>query len=291
MKTEKNDIVPTYDELMWPTLKALKALGGSASNDEILDKIIELEAYSEEVQNFPHPNKPITQLDYRCAWARTYLKKVGAITNSAKGVWSILENGEKLSELDMQKIPAQVNKLDQLKKREKKQTRQSSKKEDAYEDVDEATFEWYEVLLSQVLTITPAAFERLCQRILRESGFSKVEVTGKVGDGGVDGKGILKINLISFHVAFQAKRWKGPIGSGEIRNFRGSISGRADKGIFITTGNFSSDARKEATRDGAMTIDLIDGRDLCELMKNLGLGTKVETVEQVEINADWLKDL
>ncbi len=72
----------------------------------------------------------------------------------------------------------------------------------------------------------PATFERLCQRLLREAGFTKVEVTGQSGDGGIDGKGVLRVNLLSFQVIFQCKRWQGLVGSSVVRDFRwGAWSG------------------------------------------------------------------
>lgn len=116
------------------------------------------------------------------------------------------------------------------------------------------------------------AFERLCQRILREKGFTKVEVAGRGGDGGIDGQGVLRVNLLSFQVIFQAKRWKGSVGASVVRDFRGAMVGRADKGLIITTARFGTEASREATRDGAPAIDLVDGEGFCELLKEIGLG-------------------
>jgi restriction system protein len=130
----------------------------------------------------------------------------------------------------------------------------------------------------------PAAFERLCQRLLREAGFIKVEVTGRSGDGGIDGIGVLRMNLVSFQVLFQCKRWKGSVGAAVVRDFRGAMVGRADKGLVITTSSFTSEARREATRDGAPAIDLIDGEMLCQLLKEHNLGLSVQMVEQVELD-------
>ena len=137
----------------------------------------------------------------------------------------------------------------------------------------------------------PDAFERLAQRLLREAGFIKVEVRGKSGDGGIDGVGVLRVNLVSFQVYFQCKKWKGSVGSKEIRDFRGALQGRADKGLFITTGNFTSQASEEATRDGAIAIDLIDGERLCELLRQYELGVKTEMIEKVVVNSDWFKGI
>lgn len=146
-----------------------------------------------------------------------------------------------------------------------------------------STFEipWQDRLLECLLKMKPPAFERLCQKILKDSGFIKVDVTGRSGDGGIDGIGVLRLNLLSFHVFFQCKRWKGSVGASVIRDFRGAMVGRADKGLVMTTGTFSTDARKEATRDGAPAIDLVDGETLCELLKGLKIGVSTQKIEYV----------
>src|SRR6185437_16138890 len=136
-----------------------------------------------------------------------------------------------------------------------------------------------------------SAFERLCQRVLRESGFVKVEVSGRSGDGGIDGTGVLRLNLLSFQVLFQSKRYRGSVGSSVVRDFRGAMVGRADKGLIITTGTFTAEARREATRDGAPAIDLVDGEALCDLLKSLRIGVKVETVESVTVDQVSLSSL
>jgi restriction system protein len=137
----------------------------------------------------------------------------------------------------------------------------------------------------------PSGFERLCRRLLLESGFTKVDVTGRSGDGGIDGIGVLRISLLSFQVFFQCKRYKGSVPAGDVRNFRGAMVGRTDKGLLITTGTFTSDAKREATRDGAPVIDLIDGDDLCEKLKDLRLGVRTQQVEEVSINAQWFAEI
>ncbi len=140
----------------------------------------------------------------------------------------------------------------------------------------------------------PDAFERLVQRMLRESGFIQVKVTGRSGDGGVDGKGIMRLSgLLGFHVIFQCKRYRGSVGASQVRDFRGAMVGRADKALLITTGNFTKDAVREATRDGAPAIDLIDGELLVGKLQELGLGveTKLVQVEHIEIEHDWFKSL
>jgi restriction system protein len=140
---------------------------------------------------------------------------------------------------------------------------------------------WQDRLLECLLKMEPDAFERLCQKILKDSGFIRAEVTGRSGDGGIDGIGVLRLNLLSFHVFFQCKRWKGSVGPSAIRDFRGAMVGRADKGLVMTTGTFTVEARKEATRDGAPAIDLFDGEALCDLLKSLKIGVSTREVEHV----------
>lgn len=159
------------------------------------------------------------------------------------------------------------------------------------EEADDMTAEWQENLLELLSSIKPDAFERLCQRMLRESGFIKVQVTGKTGDGGIDGIGVLKINLLSFTVFFQCKRYKGSVGAGAIRDFRGAMMGRADKGLVITTGSFTTDARREATRDGATAIELVDGEELANLLKRHKLGVITEMVEQVTLLPEFFQTI
>ena len=259
----------------------MKALGGSSTNDELLDKVIELEHFSDAVQNVMHTER-LTKLGYRLAWARTYLGKAGALENPSHGVWAITEKGNALTTKDVEQIPAEVRKLYKAEKGEKHKALQET------EDLSPELKDWKDELLA-VLTIQlkPDAFERLAQRILRESGFVKVEVTGRSGDGGIDGVGVLRLALLSFQVYFQCKKYKGSVSPGAIRDFRGAMVGRTDKGLFITTGTFTAEAKKEATRDGAPAIDLIDGDSLCDLLKNLKLGVTTKMVEEVGIDPNW----
>lgn len=279
-------VVPTFDRLMWPCLKALKAMGGSASNDELLAKVIELEAISEDVLSFIHTDNRQTKLGYNLAWAKTYLKRAGAIENSTRGVWSITDVGERMNEKDVDAVPSLVRRQDYDSRRSEPSTQEA---EDAADEQAPTELQsWRDALLSQLRQMDPSAFERLAQRLLREAGFIKVEVTGRSGDGGIDGIGVLRLNLLSFHVLFQCKRYSGSVAAREIRDFRGAMVGRSDKGLFITTGTFTADAKREATRDGAPAIELIDGDQLCDLLRQLKLGVKIELVERVVVDEEWL---
>jgi restriction system protein len=276
--------VPTFDRLMNPLIRALKALGGSGTIEEIDNKVAEVANLSDEQLEILHnPDKGSqTEVEYRLAWARTYLKKYGILENSSRGVWALTPRGSKAEKVNPQAVRRFVQ--DQNRKR---------RAEAAAGELDEAPEElsWRDDLLDVLLQMEPPAFERLVQRLLRESGFTQVEVTGRTGDGGIDGKGIMRLGgLLSFHVIFQCKRYKGSVSSSQVRDFRGAMVGRADKGLLITTGSFTKDALREATRDGAPAIDLIDGDLLIERLKELALGveTEIVEVEQISVDRDWL---
>jgi restriction system protein len=289
--------IPAYDKMLWPTLQAIKSLGDSGSNQEIEDKAIEIAGYTEEQLGVLHGEGPKTEIRYRMAWARTYLKLVGALENSSRGIWSITDYGQSLTEADMIGIPTRVRAMSPRKPSSATKSAAKDAKENEFESAPEpddslvftsTVFEkWRDRLLDVVQAMPPASFEKLCQRVLRESGFIKVEVTGRSGDGGIDGIGVLRIALLSFHVFFQCKRYKGSVGASSIRDFRGAMVGRTDKGLFITTGSFTPEAKREATRDGAPVLDLIDGETLCTILKDLGLGVSTRQVEEASINPNW----
>ncbi|MES2429207.1 MAG: restriction endonuclease [Bacteroidota bacterium] len=292
-RKKSNSILPSFDELIIPTVKALLKLGGSGSVEEINSYVYEIASISEEVlQIFHGESGTIKEVDYRLAWSRTYLKKFGLLENSSRGIWALLKADINVANLDNTEIVRYVR--EQSKPIEKKIIPDSTPNQvekEVEEEVDNAE-EWKNRLLNILYNITPAAFERLAQRILRESGFSQVEVTGKVGDGGIDGKGIVRVSgLLSFHVIFQCKRYKGSVSPSQIRDFRGAMQGRADKGLVITTGTFTREAIKEATRDGAPPIDLIDGELLCDKLKELNLGVTTKLTETVELKNEWFVNL
>ena len=275
--------LPTYDSMMNPVIQSLRDLGGSGTIEEIGNTVAEIAGFSDEQLEVIHnPERgSITEIEYRLAWTRTFLKKYGVLENSSRGVWALTPMGRKMGDVDPKEVIRSVR--EQLKEA----------KEVAEQDLGEAeTAEsWREELLSTLVEMDTSAFERLVQRTLRESGFVQVEVTGRSGDKGIDGKGIMRLaGLLSFHVIFQCKRWKGVVGAGEVRDFRGAMVGRADKGLLITTGTFTKAAVREATRDGAPPIDLIDGEQLVDKLKELGLGVHCETVmkEKVTVDREWL---
>ncbi len=281
----KHSDIPKFQELMNPLLKALHDLGGSASIDEISSQVSEYLDLPEEILAIPHnPERSNqTEIEYRLAWARTYLKKYGLIDNSERGVWVIIPEKRDIKSVDPKNVVKCVNETDKEESKDKDLNKH---------DIDELPeeIEDWRNNLHHILTqeLSPDTFERLIQRMLRESGFVQVEVTGKTGDGGIDGKGIVRVGgLLSFHLLFQCKRYQGSVSCAAIRDFRGALIGRADKGLFVTTGTFTRDAIKEAKRDGATPIDLMDGDQLADKLKELGLGINTQMVESVEVDKEW----
>ena len=269
---------PTENEFLNPTLKALRTLGGSGSNDEIVKLVIQQMELPDEIVNQLHGEGPQTEVEYRLAWSRTLLKRYGMLENSARGVWSLTSLGQEHEEVDPDDVKAHYQKHNPSKPcaRSKKDGPDSER--------------WREDLLKLLLNLSPDTFERLCQRLLRESGFVEVEVTGRSGDGGIDGHGTLRLaELVSFPVLFQCKRYKGLVSPSQVRDFRGAMTGRADKGLIITTGRFTQDARREANRDGVPPIDLIDGDRLIGILLQLELGVRKVVVG--EINNKWFEQL
>ena len=293
-RKKQNSNLPTFDELIIPTVKALIDLGGSGSVEEINTKVYEIAKISDDILLIPHGEDGTTiEVDYRLAWSRTYLKKFGLLENSSRGIWALSKSDIDTNQLDHIEIVRTVRGQDNSNRPKSKIPKSETDliEQEITEEVDNSE-EWKEKLLNVLYNITPAAFERLAQRLLRESGFFQVEVTGKVGDGGIDGKGIVRVSgLLSFHVIFQCKRYKGSVTPSQIRDFRGAMQGRADKGLVITTGRFTREAIKEATRDGAPPIDLIDGEILCDKLKELKLGVDTKLTETIDIKNDWFNNL
>lgn len=288
---------------MLATLNALREMGGSAKLDELDERVIESAGITEIEQGYLMPDGRRPRVNYYLAWARTFLGRGHALVNSRRGVWALTDLGEQITTATQcQQIYAAVNAEERERARLKrigfKPVKEESKSDlvPLTEILPEATAtkddrDWKSRLLDIVNEMTADAFERLSQRLMREAGFVRVEVRGKTGDGGIDGVGILRVNLISFQVYFQCKKWRSSVGAREIRDFRGALQGRADKGLFITTGSFTAQASDEASRDGAIAIDLIDGERLCDLLKEYDLGVTTRMVEAVDIHPAWFGDL
>lgn len=286
-----NQPLPNLLDLAWPTVQAMRQLGGSGRIDQICETVADSEGFTDD-QLAPVNSRGRSQIFYRIDWVRSVLKRMGAADNSTRGVWSLTRLGWELSE---ESCRARVEEeLAAYRKSRRTIIEADSTIEPVGDLSDEAEpqetdEDWQTALLSRVAMLTPNAFERLSQRLLLEAGFQNVEVMGRSGDGGIDGIGVYKMSLVSFPVYFQCKRYKGTVPVSMVRDFRGALDGRGERGLMITTGDFGKGARDEAVRQGATPIDLVDGTALCDLLKEYGMGVKVttRTVEDVEIVASF----
>lgn len=282
--------IPQYHELMWPALTALKELGGSAKVKEMYKQVVDDEHFSEEQQEVPTKDGRMSEIEYRLHWARTHLKAIGAIDNSTRGVWTLTDKGKTITPEQMASETKEWRA--QFQKGKGKGTGAGVDANGDEQSDDQTSATWKDHLVGYVLELPPEGFERLAQRILREAGFVNVTVTGKSGDGGIDGVGVYRMSLVSFPVYFQCKRYKGAVTAGAVRDFRGAMSGRGEKGLLITTGSFTRDAQSEASRDGAPPVELIDGDQLCDLLKEYGLGVSVRQriMEDLTVHRDFFDE-
>jgi restriction system protein len=272
---------PKFIRFCKPTLDVLKEMGGSGTVAEVIDRVIEKKGIPESEQQETLKGGQ-SRVRNQVQWARLYLAYAGFIDASKRGVWSLTEKGLSADseKLDVYGLFREIHKKFAKGKKPvgTSKTPLEEPEEDEIEPPDHRT-----QLLELIKSLPPSGFERLSQRLLRESGFQKVEVTGKSGDGGIDGVGILQVNaFVSFKVLFQCKRYQGAVTPSQIRDFRGAMIGRADKGIIITTGTFTLEAKKEARRDGTSPIELVDGDALVQLFEQLQLGLVPRTTFDVD---------
>ena len=273
---------PQFVRYILPILHVLREMGGSATAAEVTDAVIERENLPEEMLEQTNKNGQ-SKVRNQIAWARMYLVHSGHIDSSVRGVWRLTDKGqhEDLANLNVSSLFKGVQ---GAFKANAGDLPAPAKPAESVEEA-ESRFEAEEtVLLPVIKSLSPEGFERLCQRLLREHGFQNVRVTGRSGDGGIDGEGILEINpLLSFKVLFQCKRYQGSVGAAMIRDFRGALIGKADKGILLTTGSFTMEAKREAVRDGANPIELVDGEKLVRMFERLELGVKPKIVYEVDL--------
>ena len=284
VRTKQSEFVRWFG----PLLQALRDLGGSASPREALDRIAEIENVPETLRN--EVLKSGQERFYnQVHWARQYLVWEGFIESGRRGVWSLTQTGKNVvlsPEEARQIFLRQVQRQAKLRKPVGESSPQVVQDDDTPADTPQADQDSsLQGFLRVVKALSASGFERLCMRLLREAGFERVQVTGRSSDGGIDGVGVLQLNdLMSFNVVFQCKKWAQAVPPKEIRDLRGAMDGRAEKGIFLTTSTYSSNARAEAERPGAVPIELVDGEKLFDMFKRYELGLKPRTVYDVDVS-------
>ena len=273
---------PQFLRFCIPIVETLQELGGSGQPKEVTDTVLERLHISEHEQAQTLKNGG-SRVRNQVAWARFYLAKADLLDASRRGVWALTEKGRT--------VHLSPNAVAQIFKDVQANLPTKDEQPNTTDDATDITppldpsgdSASKRTLLDVLKSLSPGGFERVSQRLLRESGFERVLVTGKSGDGGIDGHGILQVNpFVSFTVLFQCKRYSGAVSASQVRDFRGAMMGRADKGIIITTGTFTTEATKEARRDGAPPIELVDGETLVQMFERLELGVKPKTVYEVD---------
>jgi restriction system protein len=266
-------------------IDALRTLGGSGSPDEVRANVASSLSISDKEQN-ELMSSGNSRFDNQVAWARFYLAKAGYLDASRRGVWTLTEKGRNahLTHQAAVQLFKDTHKVWGGPRRDRVADGQEPSEDSSPEAIAEPELSQHrDKLLALLKGLPPNGFERLCQRLLRESGFQQVTVTGRSGDGGIDGNGVVEVNpFVSFRVLFQCKRYDGSVAPSHVRDFRGAMAGRADKGIILTTGTFTSEARKEAVRDGVPPIELVDGEKLVDLFERLELGLKPQRAYSID---------
>ncbi|WP_027359126.1 restriction endonuclease [Desulforegula conservatrix] len=274
-----------FTRFLIPVIEVIRNLSGSGAAGEVTDLVIEKLNISDSELSETLKNGA-SKIRNQVAWARMYLVNSGFLDSSIRGVWSLTEKGlnADLSLIDLNEI---------IKAARTKSESNATSKDDASKPgiIDESVdIQPHQTeLLALLKSMPPSGFERLCQRLLREAGFKQVVVTGKSNDGGIDGQGVLEVNpFVSFNVIFQCKRYKDAVSAPQIRDLRGAMQGRAEKGIFLTTGRFTLEAKKEARRDGVPPIELVDGQSLIEMFERLELD--LNPVKSFTVNHDFFDE-
>jgi restriction system protein len=284
--------LPTKEDLLAPTLEVISSAGGSLGRAEVKDKVVQREALVDDQLAITYTEGRSAGrsvvLD-RIGWGLSALKLMGAVDNSNRGVWSITSRGRELLAQGREAVVAANRTAHSEAYHRRKPLASSADIVDRDGDglAEDSSEAWRAELLAILTSMPPASFERLCARLLRSLGCRDVDVTRYSDDEGLDGTGVLQVSLLSFPVFFQAKRYKvdHPIQPNMIREFRGAMANRGDKGFFITTSVFTARARDEARRGGS-PIDLIDGEALCDLLYEHRLGVESRPVVAPEFFAD-----
>jgi len=274
-----------FSKYINPVLKTLQANGGAGNSSNVIEQVIESLGISDaELAQTNQSGE--SKIRNQIQWARFYLFKAGLIDNSQRGIWRLTNEGLE-KELTDDGVSALVRSVQEGSKKPIQTTPKKPELSFVYtpnEDETATEDEEHSIeLLNLIQKLPPQGFEKLCKRLLIEIGINEITVTGGTGDQGIDGKGIVKLNdVVSLNIVFQCKRYKETVSPHHVRDFRGAMQGRGEKGLIITTGRFTKEAKNEANRDGVTPIELIDGDRLVELFEKHHLGLKPVTIFEID---------
>ncbi len=276
---------PKFLRYVIPVHLALKENGGAANSGDIIDEVIESLKISEKELAETTSNGQ-SRVKNQINWARFYMYKAGLIDNTERGIWRLTSEG-------LEVVLTEKGVYDIFKKAQnkvKKDKEKNTRGKVLFDEDDSIEEEQHSgELLEIIKSLTPKGFERICKRLLTEIGIHDIIITGNPSDQGIDGTGLVKLNdVVSLNIVFQCKRYRDVVSPHHVRDFRGAMQGRGEKGLVISTGRFTKEAKQEANREGVTPIELIDGDRLVELFEKYQLGLKPVTV--FEINHDFFKN-
>ena len=269
---------PQFFNYSIPIIEVLKENGGTGNASEVIDEVIERMKIPEDIISETNASGQST-IKNRIQWARFYLVKAGLIDSEKRGEWRLTQQGfeAKLTADTLYNLFREVHKAYEGIPKKRKKKNEDQIDEEVVEDEEHSV-----VLLNILKNLKPEGFEKISKRLLTEIQIHDIVITGRSGDQGIDGIGVIKFNdVVNFNIVFQCKRYKEVVSPHHVRDFRGAMQGRADKGLIITTGRFTAEAKKEATRDGVPPIELIDGERLVSLFEKHALGLKPVTVYEI----------
>jgi restriction system protein len=292
-------MLPTHQEIEIPLLAALEKLGGRARPQDVyatvttsLPELTE-EDLAEQLQSGGN------KWTNRIQWVRQRLVDKGEMESPSYGIWAITDKGisrlrgdSGVAQPVSPRLQAPTSTVSPPPPASETPPSQASPTHQAQPNFEETVDDYLTAFKSKVLQklhdLSPDKFEEFAGVLLRRYGFQRVKVTGKSGDGGIDGHGELKVGLAVVKAAFQCKRWQGPVASKEVQAFRGAIQGQFEQGYFFTTSTFSKAAQAESVKIGAAPIILFDGEQIGQIMIEKGIGVKRRPVELYE---DQIEDL
>jgi len=279
--------LPLYPKLRQVTLQTMRKVQLPASRSEVYEHVANALNLTDEQRSIACANGTMPEYMDRVGWALSFLKQANAVDNVTRGSWSLTEEGTSIDFDEVERRVAAVRA--EYHRNRSGDGEESGTNGVEAESSEETESNWVDELLDRLHAISPTGFERLAKELLLKAGFDEVEVTRASRDGGIDGVGTYRPSgLISFRTSFQCKRWKdAPVRAPDVQAFQGAIQGQSDRGIFITTSYFTKDAESQASRPGALPVDLIPGSRLAELLKEHALGVRTEMVEQVTIDTSY----
>ncbi|MFM7537668.1 MAG: restriction endonuclease [Acidimicrobiales bacterium] len=280
--------LPRYSDLMLPVLRAVASLGGSATNREITEAVVDAEQFDDEQMAIKYPTRDRSILWDRLEWARSYCRLSGVLESPKRGLFVVSPLGSEVLSLPDAEARARLAELDRQVRAARPRKGKAAVAEDDAGDLppeaeaaavpDQEDTGWQDRFLARLHALSPTRFENFALLLLRAYGLELTHVGG-TGDEGIDGIGTVPLSeVLSATVAVQAKRYAPDgksIGRDTVALFqRDAAAVGAERAVLVTLATFTSAARKAATTV-TPRVDLIDGRRICELALARSIGVSM----------------